>query len=63
MWNGSRTSTDLLKGNVGVCVGELPQGCFCSPGAPFHVSSGLNALPTFQGVRPVAELELLPLSV
>lgn len=36
-------------------VAELLQGCFCSPDGPFHVSSDVNALPTFQAVRPVPD--------
>ena len=59
MWNSSRTSTVLLKGKVGVYVEELSQGCFCSPGAPFLVSSDWKALPTFQRVRSVPESVLL----
>lgn len=31
---------------------EFLQGCFCS-GGPFH---DVNALPTFQGVRPIPEI-------
>lgn len=59
MWNSSRTSTVLLKGTEGG-VAELLQGCFCSPGGPFRVSSDVNALFSFQGLRPVPDSVPLP---
>lgn len=46
MWNSSRTSA-VLKGTGGG-VAELLQGCFCSLGGPFHVSSDVNPLPPFR---------------
>lgn len=52
-------STVLLKGTGGG-VAELIQGCFCSSGGPFHVSSDVNALLTSQGVRPVPDSVPLP---